>query len=162
MKTLKIMIVAMGFFWLNSAYSFTVINFPVDEMNVERTEKPLPFVQAKKALDVVVSDNTNVDIKNLRDTIILDASMVSNAGPFPSASRDCIAQQVPYPDFARQNKLEGGVAVRFLFDESGNVKVLEACSNSPELEQYIKKEKLNLKKDEDLIKAFEFVEAKIN
>lgn len=138
MKTLKIILSAVGLLCLNAAFSFTVLNVPIDELTEQNTEKTLSYLEPLNVMEVVVSDNTNVKENLLRDTILIDLSQENLAGPFPSASKDCIMNQIPYPEFARARQLEGGVAVRFMFDESGNVQVLEACSNSPELEQYVR------------------------
>ncbi len=131
------MLIALGFLCINAAFPFTAINLPVDVLEVDELESPLPFMNAIQAMEVIVPDNTNLKPDLIRDTVLIDAESINRSGPFPSASKDCILSQVPYPEFAKQRQLEGGVAVRFLFDESGNVEVLESCSNSPELEQYV-------------------------
>ena len=137
MKTLRIMLLAVAFLCINAAFSFTVLNIPVDDLRSDRGENPISFMETKKAMEVIVSDNTNLKPELLRDTILIDAASINSTGPFPSASRECILSQVPYPEFARQRQLEGGVAVRFMFDDFGNVDILETCSNSPELERYV-------------------------
>ena len=144
MKTLKIILTAVGFLCLNAAFSFTVLNVPIDELAEQKTENTLSFLEPLNVMEVVVSDNTNVKENLLRDTILIDLSQENMAGPFPSASKECIMKQIPYPEFARERQLEGGVAVRFKFDDSGDVQVLEACSNSPELEQYVRNRLANL------------------
>jgi outer membrane biosynthesis protein TonB len=131
------MLIAIGVVCLNSAFSFTALNLPVDESTIDRNEAALSVMHAKQATEVIVSDNTSLKPELIRDTILMDAADINRCGPFPSTSRDCILSQVPYPDFARKQQLEGGVTVRFLFDEYGHVQVLESCSNSPELEQYV-------------------------
>lgn len=138
MKTLKIGLLALGFFCINAAFSYTAINLPLNKMKTIKAGNVLINDQSVKSVDIAVSDNTNL-VKNLLvDTILIDLSQDKMSGPFPSASKDCILKQVPYPEFAREKGIEGGVAVRFMFDDSGAIHVLEACSNAPELEQYVK------------------------
>lgn len=137
MKTLKIILLSLGFLYLNTAFSFTALNLPFDQLTKMKKVAPLSFDNTKEVINVVVSDNTGMTNKNLKDTILIDLSNDEVVDAFPSASRDCIMKQVPYPAFAYEKQLEGGVTVRFKFNESGNITVLESCSNSPELEQYV-------------------------
>jgi hypothetical protein len=138
MKTLKITLLAIGFLYLNTAFSFTALNLPLNELSELKAKTFISFDVHPGVLDVVVTDNTNLNPKSLRDTILIDLSEDDVTGAFPSASEECIMKQVPYPEFARERGLEGGVAVQFKFDDSGNIHVLESCSNSPELEQYVR------------------------
>lgn len=138
MKTLKIFLLALGFLFINTAFSYTALNLPLDKMNYVKVENSSLFDNINQPIEIIVSDNTNIQNKLFEDTILIDLSKESDSGPFPSASKNCIIKQVPYPEFARARGIEGGVAVRFAFDDSGNIHVLESSSNSPELEQYVR------------------------
>lgn len=138
MNATKFTLLILGIFCLGTAYSFTALNLPVDNLPIPDSDEIVLAETKSTVMDVVVSDNTNVNVKNLEDTILIDLSNENYAAPFPNASRECILKQIPYPEFARKKQLEGGVAVRFQFDNNGNVHVLEANSNSSELEYYVR------------------------
>jgi len=144
MKTLKLIATVLGVICLNSAFSFSTFNLPLDEITSNTTEKLIVFDNYTDIADVVVPDKTNVQKKFVEDTILIDLTHEKIVSPFPNASRNCILQQIPYPEFARKKKLEGGVVVQFKFDENGVVHVLDACSNSPELENYVLNKLSNL------------------
>ena len=138
MNATKFTLLILGIFCLGSAYSFTALNLPIDNLPLPDSDE-ISLIETKSTvMDVVVSDNTNVNRALLEDTILIDFADEYYSEPFPNASRDCILKQVPYPEFARKKQLEGGVAVRFQFDDNGAIHVLEACSNSAELESYVK------------------------
>ena len=137
MKTLKIILLAVGILSLNSAFSYTALNLPNDHLTSLKAKNFVSFDYTAETIDIVVPDNTNIASALYKDTILIDLANSSTVGPFPSASKDCIMSQIPYPDFAREDEIEGGVTVRFMFDDSGAVRVLESCSNSPELEAYV-------------------------
>lgn len=144
MNSTKFYLLILGILCTFSVYSFTVVNLPNDNQPIPETEDVnLSEVNSDEEV-VIVSDNTNVAKNLLVDTILIDLSEEKMENPFPNASRNCIIKQVPYPDFAREKKLEGGVAVRFQFDGNGSVTVLEANSSSPELEQYVRYKLANL------------------
>lgn len=138
MSATKFTLLILGIFCLGSAYSFTALNLPLDNLPIPDSDEISLVETTHTVMDVVVSDKTNVNLGNLEDTILIDLSNENVAAPFPNASRDCILKQVPYPEFARKKHLEGGVAVRFQFDDNGAIHVLDANSNSPELEYYVR------------------------
>ena len=138
MKTLKLTLILAGLFSMNAVFSFSALNLPLDKLTSNPSEELIDFDKSDEVLDVVVSDKTNVKKQLLKDTILIDLSDEKIVHPFPSASKDCIMKQVPYPEFAREKQIEGGVAVQFRFDENGVVHIIDACSNSLELEQYVR------------------------
>lgn len=138
MNSTKLTLIALGFLCISSAFSFTALNLPIDNIPIPETEDIELTEVNPSVTDVVVSDNTNLQKDLMEDTILIDLSGENLVSAFPNASKDCILKQVPYPEFAREKQLEGGVATRFQFDEHGNINVLETCSNSAELEQYVR------------------------
>lgn len=144
MNATKYTLLILGFLCTSSLFAFTAVNLPNDNQPIPETEE-INLTELNSAETVVVvSDNTNIAKNSLIDTILIDLSEEKLNNPFPNASRNCIMKQVPYPDFARDQKLEGGVAVRFQFDGNGSVNVLEANSSSPELEHYVRHKLANL------------------
>jgi len=137
MKTKKLLMLITGFFLISSVFSFTVVNLPIDELSDPLPNNELSFDNPDLVSEVIKPDNTQVKSKYLKDTILIDLAKEAATDPFPSASKNCILQQVPYPEFARAKQIEGGVAVRFAFDANGDVHVKEAFSNSSELEDYV-------------------------
>lgn len=116
--------------------------FPGGDYIKPKTKISVKFEQNHIPEHIAVSDKTRNALTIPEDTILVDLGGDRIVEAFPTASRDCILKQVPYPEFARKKNLEGGVTVRFQFDEYGTVTVLESCSNSPELEHYVR-EKMN-------------------
>jgi hypothetical protein len=52
---------------------------------------------------------------------------------------------IKYPDFAKNNKIQGFVYLSFSYDESGNFQVRDLNTNSLELSDYVVSELKNLK-----------------
>ncbi len=136
---------ALGVLCINFAFAFTALNLPLDDIETSPV-KPLQMNDNTQLVyEVQMPDN--IQLRNMYDenTILIDMSLESKVIPFPHASRDCILDQVPYPDFAKQQQLEGGVTVRFAFDNSGNIQVKDASSTSEEFEEYVTYKLQNLR-----------------
>ena len=144
MKTIKLLILFFGLIAFTSAYSFTALNLPFENIPLTDSEEMIVLENTNSISDVVVSDNTNYSTFNMEDTIQIDLASDGIGNIFPSDTRECIMKQVPYPEFARKKQLEGGVAVRFQFDDNGTLHIKDACSNSAELEQYVLTQLSNL------------------
>lgn len=144
MKTIKLLILATGLIFFSSAFSFTALNLPIDNIPLTESEEMIELETTNLVTDVVVPDKTNMVTGNMEDTILIDLALESIGNAFPNGARECIMSQVPYPEFARKKQIEGGVAVRFQFDSNGTLHVLDSSSNSAELQQYVLNKLRNL------------------
>lgn len=137
MKTIKILILFTGIFCINFAYSFTTETLP--ESNVKENVVDKLFVYGESALlseiENIIQENTTS--ANLEDTIIVDLNEIVVTEGLNGKSKICIQKQVPYPDFAMEQKLEGVVAVCLVFDHDGNAIIKESFSSNNELENYV-------------------------
>ncbi|MCB2220571.1 MAG: hypothetical protein KQI35_09265 [Bacteroidetes bacterium] len=143
MKTLKLILLLTGLALYGQAFSFSLFNLPVDQV-ISNPVDNLLTVMADPILIKPVADNTNTQRENFIDTIVIDLAEVVVEWGFPGSARECISEQVPYPDFAQKLGIEGAVAIKFSFDDYGNVHVDEAMSNDPRLENYVKTQVENL------------------
>jgi hypothetical protein len=137
MKTIKLVILLGGIICFNIASAFTFFNMPEEDvykMSIDNT-----FIALDDIPEIEISNKeVAVPITSTSDdTIVIDLAEFVVREPFPASARDCISEQIPYPEFAAKQKLEGGVAVRFAFDADGNILVRDACSNNTELEKYV-------------------------
>lgn len=86
---------------------------------------------------------------------ITPVAMASTDGPLktkevkesalPASFIQQIYSSVSYPDFAREQKLEGFVVISFGFDESGNFLLNEMNSSNDQLSAYVLEKMQNLK-----------------
>ncbi len=137
MKTIKLIALLGGIFCFNIVSAFTFFNMPEDEIfkvpvdNTFIAMNDIPEIEISNE-EVAVSSTLTTE-----DTIVIDLAEFVVREPFPGSARECISGQIPYPEFAAKQKLEGGVAVKFAFDSDGNITVKEAMSNNAELEKYV-------------------------
>jgi hypothetical protein len=142
MKTFNRILVVAGLVCTGLLTASASTFFPGGDYIKPKTKISIKFEQNHIPSHISVADNTKNSVPVPEDTILVNLGQDRIVEAFPTTSRDCILNQVPYPEFARKKQLEGGVTVRFQFDEYGTVTVLESCSNSPELEQYVR-DKMN-------------------
>ncbi|MCF8406046.1 MAG: hypothetical protein K9H58_19035 [Bacteroidales bacterium] len=138
MKTFKLILLAAGFLVLSSGYGYTIFNIPkdmgtnaLDNLKVSTTQ----FLE----LNIINSQNkgkSNLSDSN-DDTLVINLAEVVITSEFPASAKECIMRQVPYPEFARKQKLEGGVALSFWFDRNGAVIIHDVYSSDPELASYV-------------------------
>ncbi len=137
MKTIKLVTLLLGIICFNIASAFTFFNMPEDELYKVPVDNA--FIAMNNIPEIEIS-NKEVAISSTstsEDTIVIDLAEFVVREPFPGSARESISDQIPYPEFAAKQKLEGGVAVKFAFDSDGNISVKDACSNNVELEKYV-------------------------
>lgn len=137
MKTIKLVALLGGILCFNIASAFTTFNMPEDE--IYKVPADNTFIAMNDIPEIEIS-NKEVAISSTstsEDTIVIDLAEFVVREPFPGSARECISTQIPYPEFASDKKLEGGVAVCFAFDHDGNITVRDACSSNKELEKYV-------------------------
>lgn len=137
MKTIKLVTLIGGILCFNIASAFTFFNMPEDE--IYKVPADNTFISMENIPEIEIS-NKEVAITTTstsEDTIVIDLAEFVVRQPFPASARECISGQVPYPEFAAKQKLEGGVAVKFAFDKDGNIHVKESMSNNDQLEKYV-------------------------
>ena len=137
MKTIKLVALLGGILCFNIASAFTFFNMPEDE--IYKVPVDNTFIAMNDIPEIEIS-NKEVAISSTstsEDTIVIYLAEFVVREPFPGSARECISGQVPYPEFASKQKLEGGVAVKFAFDSDGKITVKESCSNNSELEKYV-------------------------
>jgi hypothetical protein len=137
MKTLKILLIVTGIFVISSAYSFTLLNFLVDDKPLNTTENPIvlnqkPFQSINYfPAEINVRDNDGVNGVELDEIVI-------SAGQLNSSIR-CIRMQMNYPQWPINERLEGIVIVSLVFDSDGNVGISAVNSSNNELANYVTK-----------------------
>jgi len=119
------------------ALPFTTFNLPIDELYVNPLDKLYVNHDQSIPLTFNGTPNNNKLNPNLEDTIIIDLNEVVITAGFPEKSHDCLQKQVKYPEFARQQHLEGVVALTMLFDRDGNVVITDSFGSDPRLENYV-------------------------
>lgn len=138
MKTLILVTLVFGLLFFLPGYSYTLFNLPgepvinpIDKLNVSGHD----------ALVIDINNSKDLKSKSLEtrneDTIIINLPEIIISTPFPASARECISKQVPYPSFAEEQQLEGGVALSFKFDSNGRVQIKETNASHPELEAYV-------------------------
>jgi hypothetical protein len=138
MKTLRLVLLVVGLLACNFAFSFSIFNLPEEPVYVNPVDNLNVHSDLINPNTDIAGDKTKIQQNDDGDTIIINLAEVIVESRFPSSARECISAQVPYPDFAQEQLIEGAVAVSFMFDEYGNVTILQAMSNDPRLENYVK------------------------
>lgn len=139
MKTTLLITLGILLICCHAGYSINESTLPENEVSVKPLDKlsiikpTFPVIPEK----IILNESSSEKDKD-SDTIIIELSEVVITSPFPANSRKCILEQVPYPAFAQEGKLEGGVIVRFVFDQEGIIHVLEANSTDSRLENYVR------------------------
>jgi hypothetical protein len=141
MKTLSLVTLVFGIAFSNLCFAFTTFNLP-DEGNyvnqVDELQVMTPIMPSPELFNLT----PRVFIPYKEDTIVINLKEVVITQGFPERSHDCLQRQVTYPEFARQQKIEGVVAVTMRFNSFGNVEIINSFGSDPQLERYVH-EKLN-------------------
>ena len=125
MKTLKLVSLIAGIAFSNLAFSFLLVNLPVEGNYYKPTDELQVMTPIKLSPDVFTS-NSKALIPYKEDTIIIDLQEVVITQGFPEASHDCLQRQIVYPEFAKEMHLEGVVALTMRFNNHGNVEILDS------------------------------------
>jgi len=137
MKTIRLVILLGGIICFNIAGAFTFFNMPEDEIYKVPADNTLIAMDEIPEIEISNKEAVFSTTSTSDDTIVIDLAEFIVREPFPASARECISEQVPYPEFAAKQMLEGGVAVRFAFDSDGNISIRESCSSNTELEKYV-------------------------
>jgi len=136
MKTLKLVTLVTGIALTQLALGFTTVNLPLEENYINQADKLQVMTPIKLSPDVFNSKSKTF-ILYKEDTIVIDLQEVVITQGFKEASHDCLQKQVPYPEFAKQQRLEGVVAVTMRFNNEGNVEILDSFGSDSRLESYV-------------------------
>ncbi len=135
MKTLKMLLIIVGIFAISSAYSFTLLNFLVDDISLNPKENPIVLNQ--KSFHSI--NHFPLTIKERRieeaEEVELDEVIIT-AGKL-SSSIYCIRMQLGYPYWPINERIEGVVLVSLIFNSDGQVGVIAANSSNKDLEKYV-------------------------
>jgi hypothetical protein len=137
MKTLKMLFVAAGILVLSSAYSFTLLNFAVEDISPNSTDNPIILNQKPfhtiNDFPLKINERENEELKGVE----LDEVVIS-AGQLTSSIR-CIRMQLGYPQWPISERLEGLVLVSLVFDSNGQLAVSAVNSSNADLANYVTK-----------------------
>ncbi|MCB0308760.1 MAG: hypothetical protein KDD48_05260 [Bdellovibrionales bacterium] len=138
MKTLTLLLLIPATFWIQQTTASTTLDLPIGNVY----ENPVAILSELSGTKtpILLGDDNNPgksDATNDRDTVVIDLAEIVITSPFPSNSADSILEQVPYPVFAQEEGLEGGVILRFSFDPEGKIHVLESNATDYRLENYV-------------------------
>ena len=128
----------LGLLFFLPGFSYTLFNLPG-----EPVKNPIDNLNVSDGEVLTIDINKSEDLKpkshetRNEDTIIINLPEVIISTPFPASARECISKQVPYPSFAEEQQLEGGVALSFEFDRDGGVHIKQTNASHPELEAYV-------------------------
>lgn len=136
MKTLKLLTLVTGIALTHLAFGFTAVNLPLEETYINQADKLRIMTPIKLSPDVF-NTNTRTFISYKEDTIVINLKEVVITQGFKEASHDCLQKQVPYPEFARQQRLEGVVSLTMRFNDRGNVEILDSFGSDSRLESYV-------------------------
>ena len=135
MKTLKMIFIIAGIFAISSAYSFTLLNFLVEDISLNPTENPIVLNQ--KSFHTINHFPIIIEERKLEkpEGVELDEIVIS-AGQLSSSIR-CIRMQLGYPNWPINERLEGIVRISLVFNSDGQVGVIAANSSNKDLEKYV-------------------------
>jgi hypothetical protein len=136
MKTLKLVTLVCGIVFSIPAFSFSTINLPQEDAYVNVADE-LQVMTPIKLSSGVFSSTSKLFIPYKEDTIVIDLQEIVITQGFPQSSQDCLQKHVSYPEFARQQRLEGVVALTMRFNREGNVEILDSFGSDPQLESYV-------------------------
>jgi hypothetical protein len=137
MKTLKLLFLFCVLLFTQSALPFTTFNLPLDMIYVNPLDELYVDNESSTPLTLNEKTNDNKVTPNLEDTIIINLNEVVISAGFPEKSHDCLQKQVKYPEFARQQQLEGLVTLTMFFDDDGNVVISDSFGSDHRLENYV-------------------------
>lgn len=138
MKTIKLVTLVLGLLFFSPGYAFTLFNLPgepvknpLDNLNVNENNALTIDINKSENLKSAAMENRN------RDTIVINLAELVITTPFPASAHECISKQVPYPAFAEEQQLEGGVALSFEFDRDAQIHIKETYASDAALEAYV-------------------------
>ena len=143
MKTLKLVTLLFALAFSNLAFSFTTFNLP-EEGNCINLADELQVMTPIRLSPDVFNATPKSFIPYKEDTIVIDLQEVVITQGFPEASHDCLQRQVSYPEFAKQQHLEGVVAVTMRFNSNGNIEIIDSFGSDSRLESYVHGKLLNI------------------
>jgi len=146
MKTLKLVALVFGTVFSNLGYSFTAFNLPVKANNIILADNLQVMIPIRLSPDIFKTESKTM-IPYKEDTIVIDLQEVVITQGFPERSHDCLQKQITYPEFAKQQRIEGVVALTMRFNSFGNVEIIDSFGSDPQLESYVHDQlyKLHLK-----------------
>lgn len=133
MKTAKLLLILLGVFSLSFVYPYTAIDLPQDIFQNHQT-----------IISIKYQPSSNVKMITDEKPRVIELEGVTVVDVFPPNSVQCLQQQIRFPAFSGKGKLEGFVAVRLIFNRNGDIEIKEACSNHPELKDYITEQMSNI------------------
>jgi hypothetical protein len=137
MKTLDLVTLVFATVFSIPAFCFSTFNLPLEENHINQADELQVMIPIKLSPDVFKSTSkTFIPFKE--DTIVIDLQEVVITQGFPEAAQDCLQRLVGFPEFARQQRLEGVVALTMRFNNDGNVEILESFGTDPGLENYVR------------------------
>ena len=136
MKTLKLVTLVFGIAFANLAFCYSTFNLPLERNYINLADELHVMTPIKLSPDVF-STTSKTYIPNKEDTIVINLKEVVITQGFPERSHDCLQRQVSYPEFARQQHLEGVVALTMQFNREGNVEIIDSFGSDPRLESYV-------------------------
>lgn len=126
MKTTKILLILIGVFSLSFVYPYTALNLPEDVIQNNETIIKIKYKPSPK-INLLTDEKPRV----------IELEGVTVVDVFPQRSVECLQKQIKYPSFAYKEKIEGFVSVCLIFNRDGDIVIKDACSNNPELKNYI-------------------------
>lgn len=69
--------------------------------------------------------------------IIMFLEEVEISAGLPASMKECLSEAVKFPEFAREQGIEGVVVVSMFFDSNGYVRIRDSYSNSELLKSYV-------------------------
>jgi len=77
-------------------------------------------------------------------SVVSAKNLPAVAAKLPAEFKQEIVDQLDYPNFAKENLIEGEVWMKVTLTEKSEVRVVDLSSTNPELGEYVKKELSNL------------------
>jgi hypothetical protein len=137
MKTLMFVIPFFALFICEQAFAFTTLDLRPEMLNINPPDKLLVINNEIYPKSIPARSNTSNPTSRNEDTIIINLKEAVITEGFPARSHDCLQRQIIYPEFAKQQHIEGVVAVTMLFNSDGNVEITDSFGSDPRLENYV-------------------------
>ena len=77
-------------------------------------------------------------------SVVNAKNLPSVVAKLPADFKQEIVNQLDYPDFAKENLIEGEVWIKVTLTDNNKVRVVDLSATNPELGEYVKKELSNL------------------
>lgn len=113
----------------NSQLLFTFVLLLIETLKFKKMKKVIVLMVA-----VTLGLTTAVSAKKLP----------SAAAKLPADFKQEITNNIDYPDFAKNNRVEGEVWMKVTLDENSMVKIVDLSATNPKLGEHVKKELSNL------------------